>query len=133
MGNFVGTLLSIFLHFFLVFLMLSFILILYKLDNSYICPLDKNVMSRHKLSTMFDTLGQIAAEILVTFRYTTLFFSDFYLNSIFFINIHEYVNEKLCISNHYKTNCVLVIIWHQVCYFRAISSRDISNFVGNPF
>ena len=102
--------------------MLSFILILYKLDNSYICPLDKSVMSRHKLDTMFATLGQIAAEILVFFRYTALFFSDFYLNSNIFINFNEYVNETLCISNHYKTNCVLVIIWHQVCYFRAISS-----------
>ena len=113
--------------------MLSFILILYELDNSYICPLDKGVMSRHTLNTMFATLGQIAAEILVAFRYTALFFSDFYLNSSVFINVHEYVNETLCISNHYKTNCVLVIIWHQVCYFRAISSRDMSNFVGKPF
>ena len=65
MGNFVDTLLSIFLRFFLVFPMLSFILILYKLDNSYIYPLDKSVTSRHKLHTMFATLGRIAAEILV--------------------------------------------------------------------
>ena len=64
MSNFVGTLISIFLRFFLVFLMFSLILILYKLDNSYICPLGKNVMSRHYLSTMFSTLGQLAAEIL---------------------------------------------------------------------
>ena len=113
--------------------MLSFILILYKLNNSYICPLGKSVMSRYKLNTMFATLGQIAAEILVVFfRYTALFFGDFYLNSNVFINIHEYVNETFCISNYYKTNCVLVILWHQVCYFRAISSRDISNFVGKP-
>ena len=48
--------------------MLSFILILYKFDNSYICPLDKSVMSRHKLNTMFATLGQIAAEILYSKR-----------------------------------------------------------------
>ena len=45
--------------------MLSFILILYKLDNSYICPLDKSAISIHKLNTMFATLGQIEAEILV--------------------------------------------------------------------
>ena len=113
--------------------MLSFILILYKLDNSYICPLDKSVMSRHTLNAMFATLGQIAAEILVFLGYTALFFNDFYFNSNVFININEYVNETLCISNHYKTNCILVIIWHQVCYFRAISSRDMSNFVGKPF
>ena len=113
--------------------MLSFILILYKLDNSYICPLDKSVMSRYELNTMFATLRQIAAEILVDFfRYTASFFSNFYLNSYVFINIHEYVNETLCIFNHFKTYCVLVIIWHQVCYFRAISSRDMSNFVGKP-
>ena len=56
----------------------------------------------------------------------------FSLNSNVLIDIHEYVNETICISNHHKTNCVLVIIWHQVCCFRAISSRDMSNFVGKP-
>ena len=40
MSNFVGTLLSIFLK------MLSLILILYKIDISYINPLDKSVMSK---------------------------------------------------------------------------------------
>ena len=59
--------------------------------------------------------------------FSVVFFS---LNSNVFINIHEYVNEKICISIHHKTNCVLVIIWHQVCCFGAISSRDMSNFVG---
>ena len=39
--------------FFLVFLMLSLILILCKYDNSYICPLDKSDMSKSLLSTMF--------------------------------------------------------------------------------
>ena len=63
MSNFVGTLLSIRIHFFLVFLMFSLILILYKLDCSYICPLGKSAI---KLSTMFATLGQLAAEILVS-------------------------------------------------------------------
>ena len=48
------------------------------------------------------------------------------------IYIHEYVNETLYISNHYKTNCVLVISWHQVCYLRAIRSQDMSKFVGKP-
>ena len=81
MSNFVRTLLSIFLcffinfsTFFLVFLMLSIILILYKLDNSYICPLDKSVMSRHKLFTTFATLGQTAPEILVIFYVYRLIF-----------------------------------------------------------
>ena len=47
MGNFVGTLLSFFSIFYLVhvFKMFSLILILYKLDHSYICQLGKRVMS----------------------------------------------------------------------------------------
>ena len=61
MSNFVGTLLSIFLPFFLVFLMFSSNL--YKLYKSYVCPLGKSVMSRNHLSTIFATLGQLAAEI----------------------------------------------------------------------
>ena len=65
MSKFVGTQLSIFIHFFLVFLMFSLVLILYKLDNSYICPLGKSVMPRLKLIIMFATLGQLAAEIFV--------------------------------------------------------------------
>ena len=36
--------------------------LMYLLDNYYICPLGKTVMSRHYLSTMFATLGQLAAE-----------------------------------------------------------------------
>ena len=55
--------------------MLSFILILYKLDNSYICPPDKSVMSRHKLNTMFATLGQKAVEILVIYLGIPPYFS----------------------------------------------------------
>ena len=58
MSNFVGTLLSVCIHRFLVFLKFSFILILYKLDNSYIFPLGKTVMHRLKSSIMFATLGQ---------------------------------------------------------------------------
>ena len=64
--------------------MLSFILILYKLDNSYICPHVKSVMSGQTLNTMFATLGQIAAEILIFFRYTALFFSDFFILILMF-------------------------------------------------
>ena len=64
MSNFVGTLLSNSSTFFLVFLMFSLILILYKLDNSSICALGKCVMSRHYLSAMFVALGQLAAEVL---------------------------------------------------------------------
>ena len=51
--------------FFLVFLMFSLILILYKLDNSYIFPLGESVMHRLKLSIILATLGQLAAEVLV--------------------------------------------------------------------
>ena len=52
--------------FFLVFLkFFLLILILYKLDNSYIFPLGKTVIHRLKLSIMFATLGQLAAAILV--------------------------------------------------------------------
>ena len=54
MHNFVDTLLSFFLLFSRIS-NISLILILYKLDNSYICLLGKSVMSRHELSTMFAT------------------------------------------------------------------------------
>ena len=46
------------LYIFLVFLMFSLIVILYKLDNYYICLQGKIVI-------MFDTLGQLVAEIFV--------------------------------------------------------------------
>ena len=65
MSNYVGTLLAICIHFFLVFLKFLLILISYKLDNSYIFPLGKTVMHGFKLSKMFATLGQLAVEILV--------------------------------------------------------------------
>ena len=65
MSNFVCTLLSICIYFFLVLLKFSLILILYKLDNSYIFPLGKTVMHGLELSIMFATLGQLAAAILV--------------------------------------------------------------------
>ena len=52
MSNFVGTLLSICVHFFLVFLKFLLILILNKLVNSYIFPLGKTVMHRLKLSKL---------------------------------------------------------------------------------
>ena len=64
MSNFVGTLLSICIHF-LVLLKFLLILILYKLDNSYIFLLGKTVMHRLNLSIMFATLGQLAAATLV--------------------------------------------------------------------
>ena len=63
MSNFVGTLLSICIHFLLVFLLkFLLILILNKLVNSYIFPL--GVMHRLKLSILFATLRQLAAKIL---------------------------------------------------------------------
>ena len=65
MSNFVGPLLSICIHFFLVFLKFLLILILNKLINSYIFPLGKTVMHRLKLSILFVTLRQLAAKILV--------------------------------------------------------------------
>ena len=65
MSNFVGTLLSIFIHFFLVFLKFLLILNLNKLVNSYIFPLVKTVMHRLELSILFATLGQLAGKILV--------------------------------------------------------------------
>ena len=43
----------------------SFILILCKLNNSYICQLGKGVIHRLKLSIMLAYLGQLAVEILV--------------------------------------------------------------------
>ena len=65
MSNFVGTRLSICIHFFLVFLKFLLILILKKLSKSFIFPLGKTVMHRLKLSILFATLGQLAAKILV--------------------------------------------------------------------
>ena len=65
MSNFVGTLLSICIIFLVLFLKVLLILILYKLDNSYIFQLGKAVMHRINLSIMFATLGQSAAKILV--------------------------------------------------------------------
>ena len=57
MSNFVGTLQSICIHFFLVFLKFLLIFILNKLVKSYIFPLGKTAMHRHKLSIFFLTLG----------------------------------------------------------------------------
>ena len=65
MSNFVGKLLSIFIHFFLVFLKFLLILNLNKLVNSYIFPLVKTVMHRLELSILFATLEQLAGKILV--------------------------------------------------------------------
>ena len=66
MSNFVTTLLSICIHFLLVFLnFFLLILILNKLVNSYIFPLGKSAMHRLKFSILFATLGQLAAKILV--------------------------------------------------------------------
>ena len=57
-------------------------------------------MHRLKLSIMFATLGQLAAEILVICRYTPLFFGDFSLHSNVLIHIQEYANETTCIYYH---------------------------------
>ena len=65
MSNFVSTLLSICIHFLLVFLKFLLILILNKLVNSYIFPLGKTAMHGLKLSILFATLGQLAAKILI--------------------------------------------------------------------
>ena len=87
MSNFVGTLLSICIRFILVFLKFLLILILYKLDNSYIFPLGKTVMHRLKLSIMFATLGQLAAEILVILKVIPLYFTAIFLFIPMFILI----------------------------------------------
>ena len=58
MSYFVGTLLSICINFFLVFLKCLLISILNKLVNSYIFPLRKTVMHRLKFSILFASLGQ---------------------------------------------------------------------------
>ena len=79
MGNFVGTLPSICLHFYLVFLKFLLIMILYKLDNSYIFPLGKTVMHILKLSIMFAALGQLAAaDILVILQVHPFIFWQFF-------------------------------------------------------
>ena len=77
MSNFVGTLLSTCLHFFLVFFVFLLILILYKLDNSYIFPLGNTVMHGLQLSIMFATQGQLAAEILVILQVYPFVFWQF--------------------------------------------------------
>ena len=59
------TAINLYIYFFLVFLKFLKILILYKLDNSYIFPLGKTVMHRLELSIMFATPWQLAAVILV--------------------------------------------------------------------
>ena len=64
MSNLVDTLLQ-FVYIFLVFFKVLIILILYKLNNSYIFPLGKTVMHRLELGKMFATLGQLEAAILV--------------------------------------------------------------------
>ena len=58
MSNFVGTHLSICIHFFLVFLKFLLILILNKLVKSYIFPLGITVIHRLNLNIVFATLGQ---------------------------------------------------------------------------
>ena len=87
MSNFVGTLLSICIHFFLYFLKFLLILILYILDNSYIFPLGKTVMHRPVLSIMFATLGQLEAAILVIFEVYPFIFSAIFLFVLMFILI----------------------------------------------
>ena len=61
MSNFVGILLSICNHCFVVIIKFSLILISYKLDNSNIFPQSKSVMHRLKLGIMIATLGQLEA------------------------------------------------------------------------
>ena len=87
MGNFVSTLLSICIHFLLVFLKFLSILILNKLVNSYIFPLGKTAMHRLKLSILFATLGQLAGKILVILYVYPIHFSAFFLFILMFILI----------------------------------------------
>ena len=87
MSNFVSTLLSICIHFLLVFLKFLLILILNKLVNSYIFPLGKTAMHRLKLSILFATLEQLAAKILVYFVGIPHSFSAIFLFILMFILI----------------------------------------------
>ena len=87
MSNFVSTLLSICIHFLLVFLKFLLLLILNKLVNSYIFPLDKTAMHRLKLSILFATLGQLAAKILVILLVYPIHFSTIFLFILMFILI----------------------------------------------
>ena len=88
----------------------SLILILYKLENSYIFQLGKSVMHCLKLSIMYASLGHLAAEILVVGN-TPLFFSDFSLHSYVYIHIHEYINETIIFITIEKKSCVIAISW----------------------
>ena len=87
MSNFVSTLLSICIHFLLVFLKFLLILILNKLVNSYTFPLGKTAMHRLKLSILFATLGQLAAKILVILYVYPIHFSAIFLFILMFILI----------------------------------------------
>ena len=73
---------------FLHFLKFLLILILYKLENSYIFPLSQTVMHRIKLIIIFAALGQLAAKILVIFvGILHSFFGNFSLFSYVYINL----------------------------------------------
>ena len=65
MSNFVGTLLSICIHFFSCIFKVFIDIDLKQISSHYIFPLDKTVMHRLYLSLLFATLGQLAAKILV--------------------------------------------------------------------
>ena len=95
MSNFVGTLLSICKHFFLVFLKFLLILMLNKLVYSDIYPLGKTVMHRLKLSLLFATLRAISSLDIGSFvGIPHSFFGNFSLYSKVYINFHEYVNKS---------------------------------------
>ena len=79
-------------------------------------------MSRNYLSTMFATLGQLAAEMLAFLQVYPLLFCNFSLNSYVFFNILEFVSKIFANPTIQYKECVLTTIWHQVCCFRVISS-----------
>ena len=67
--------------------MFSLILILYKLDNFNICPLDESVMRRLKLDITFATLGPIGIWDIGNFVGITLYFLAIFLFILMFILI----------------------------------------------
>ena len=49
-----------------------------------------------------------------------------------FINIHEYESKIICILGNTVKCYALALIKVQVCFYSALSSRDINIFVSTP-
>ena len=73
--------------------MFLLILMIYKLDHSYLGPQNKIDMYRLLFGTMFPTLRQLADERGVILSAYTFSFCDFPQNSNDAIDIYEYFDE----------------------------------------